>query len=224
MTVVALVPAHDEAERIGATVTAVLAVAEIDRVLVIDDGSADETGKRAREAGAAVLHLPRNLGKGGALQAGLDDASCDADVVVFLDADLGETASQAGTLVRPVLAGEADMTIATLPKPPGSGGFGLVKGLARRGIRWLTGFEASAPLSGQRALSRAAVAAVLPLERGFGVEVGLTVKLCRAGLRVLEVPTTMRHAATGRNPSGFAHRGRQFVAVAAALVRLALRR
>ncbi|MDP2300742.1 MAG: hypothetical protein Q8M55_08535, partial [Actinomycetota bacterium] len=56
------------------------------------------------------------------------------------------------------------------------------------------------------------------------VEVALTVRVSRAGGRVLEVPTTMRHAATGRDLAGFLHRGRQFVAVAVSLARLALER
>jgi hypothetical protein len=50
------------------------------------------------------------------------------------------------------------------------------------------------------------------------------VRALRAGLRVVEVPTTMAHDATGRDPSGFAHRGRQFLHVARALVILALER
>lgn len=224
MTVIALIPAHDEADRITSTVRAARSVISIDRVLVIDDASDDETAALARAAGAEVIVLPHNLGKGGALQAGLDTVADAADVLVLLDGDLGATAAEADTLVAPVLAGEADMTIATLPRPKGSGGFGLVKGLARTGIKALSGFEPTAPLSGQRALSRSAWRAATPFERGYGVEVALTVRVGRAGLRMLEVPTTMGHAATGRDLAGFIHRGRQFIQVARALLRLALRR
>lgn len=224
MSVIALIPAHNEAERIGATVRAALSVPEIDRVIVVDDGSQDDTADLARVAGATVIALETNLGKGGALQAGLDTVAADADVLVLLDGDLGATAAEATTLLAPILAGAADMTIATLPRPVGSGGFGLVKGLARRGIRALSGFEATAPLSGQRALSRSAWTAATPFARGYGVEVGLTVHAARAGQRLLEVPTTMGHAHTGRDIAGFAHRGRQFVQVALALLRLALDR
>lgn len=224
MSVIALIPAYNEASRISATVTAARSVTAIDRVLVVDDASSDETAALARAAGAEVLRLDANAGKGGALQAGLDAVSDDADVLVLLDGDLEETASEAAALIAPVLSGDADMTIATLPRPAGSGGFGLVKGLARRGVRALCGFEATAPLSGQRALSRVAWAAATPFARGYGVEVGLTVRAARAGLRLLEVPTTMGHAATGRDIAGFAHRGRQFVQVGMALLRLALDR
>ncbi|HEX3213320.1 MAG TPA: glycosyltransferase, partial [Actinomycetota bacterium] len=67
----ALVPAKDEAERVGATVQALRGLPEVAEVLVVSDGSADATAARALEAGAHCLDLPRNLGKGGALNAGL---------------------------------------------------------------------------------------------------------------------------------------------------------
>lgn len=221
MSVIALVPAHNEAQRIRSTVEAVLGVPGIDRVLVIDDCSGDGTAQLAADAGAEVLALTRNLGKGGALQAGLDLVAEDAHTILLLDGDLGSTAAEAGTLLAPVLAGDADMTIATLPRPKGSGGFGLVKGLARFGIHAMSGYEPVAPLSGQRALSREAWMAATPFERGYGVEVGLTVRAARAGMRLLEVPTSMGHAATGKDLSGFVHRGRQFIHVAGALIALA---
>lgn len=224
MNVVALIPAFNEAERIAQTVTAAARVALIGRLLVIDDGSDDDTAAAARRAGAEVLSLGRNAGKGAALAAGLAHTAEAADVVVFLDADLGDTAEQATLLVLPVITGAADMTIAVFPPPTRPGGIGLVKGLARAGLRALAGVEAQAPLSGQRALSRAAVHAAAPLARGFGAEVALTVRVARAGLTVLEVPTTMAHAATGRDLAGVIHRGRQFVDVAATLAGLALER
>ncbi len=225
MRIIALIPAHNEAERIAATVAGASRIETLSRVLVIDDGSSDATTERARQAGAEVLTLERNVGKGDALQAGLDLVRGDADIIVLLDADLGDSASHGVALIGPVASDEADMTIAILPKPPGSGGFGLVKGLARRGIARLGGgFEAAAPLSGQRALNRRAWEAATPFAAGYGAEVALTVRALRAGVRVREVPAPMTHAATGRDVAGFAHRGRQFVHVALALLRLARER
>lgn len=229
MSTVALIPAHDEADRIAATVSAAMAIPGVDRVLVIDDGSSDGTAAIAQAAGAEVLRLDRNVGKGAALDTGLDSVRAQADVLLLLDGDLGESAAQGAALLYPVLAGEADMTVAAFPAPTGRAGFGLVKGLARLGIRMLGGkagrdFPATSPLSGQRAMDRAAWQAVTPFPFGYGVEVALTVRALRAGLRVLEVPTMMTHAATGRDAAGFAHRGRQFVHVARALARLAVER
>ena len=226
-----IIPARDEAERIAETVEAALGIPGVEEVLVVDDGSRDDTAELARGAGARVIGRVRGRGKGAALEAGLialDAAKATghepADAVLFLDADLGDAAGQAAALLGPVLAGDADMTVAAFPRPPGRpGGFGLVKGLARAGIHAMgsSSFPAAAPLSGQRALSRAALRVVRPMAPGYGAEVALTVRALRAGLRVAEIPTTMRHRDTGRDLAGFAHRGRQFVDVALALARLA---
>jgi len=225
VAVVALIPAHNESARIESTVRAVVAIARIDRVVVIDDGSTDATARLAREAGAEVVALDRNVGKGAALDAGLEVVRPDAEVVVMLDGDLGESAAQADLLLEPVLRGEADMSVALFPRPAGKAGFGLVMNLARWGIRTLGGpFDAQAPLSGQRVLTRRAVDACTPFAFGYGVEVALTIRALRAGLHVIEVPTTMEHAATGRDFSGFRHRGRQFLHVMNALARLRFER
>lgn len=222
MRTVVVIPAFNESERIARTVGTALAIPGVERVIVVDDCSADETAEKAAAAGAEVLRLQRNVGKGGALEAGLDVAR-DADVVLLLDGDLGETAAEAAKLLEPVAEGRADMTIAMFPRATGKAGFGLVKNLARLGIRVLGGpMDAQAPLSGQRALTRRAVEAVTPVASGYGVEVALTIRALRAGLRVVEVPTTMAHAATGRDLAGFRHRGRQFRHVLAALALLAI--
>jgi glycosyltransferase involved in cell wall biosynthesis len=226
MAVVALIPAHDEAERVAATVKAVAGIRGVDSVLVVDDGSTDDTASIADAAGARVLRLPTNAGKGAALDAGYALVRDHADILLLLDGDLGATAAQAASLLDAIVAGNADMVIATFPRPTGKAGFGIVKALARLGIRALgsPAFSATAPLSGQRALNRAALAVTTPFAFGYGVEVALTVRALRAGLRVLEVPTTMAHAATGRDAAGFAHRGRQFAHVLRALARLAFER
>ncbi len=219
-----LIPAHDEEERIGATVSAAIGLPTVSEVIVIDDASTDDTASRAENAGARVVRLKENVGKGGALDAGLTEAR-DPDVLLLLDGDLGKTARHGELLLHPILTDRADMTIACFSPPSGKGGFGLVKGLARWGITRLGGdFDARAPLSGQRALSRAAIDACTPFAFGYGVEVALTIRALRAGLRVAEVETAMAHAATGRDLAGFIHRGRQFVHVALALARLAFER
>jgi glycosyltransferase involved in cell wall biosynthesis len=214
-------PAHDEAARVAASVRAALGVAGVDEVVMVDDGSSDDTSGEARRADARVVTLERNVGKGAALNAGLAVVDSGLGALLLLDADLGDSASEASLLLGPVLAGAADMTIARFPPTARPGGFGLVKGLARAGISWLGGdFQAEAPLSGQRALSPRAVEALTPFAEGFGVEVTLTVRALRRGFVVTEVPTEMTHAATGRDAAGFLHRGRQFVDVLRSLAAL----
>ena len=220
--VVVLIPAHNEAARIADTVRAARSIAGVSRVMVVDDGSEDGTADAAKAAGAQVIEILNNVGKGAALEHGAKRAE-DADIVLLLDGDLGATAAQGSLLLAPVIAGEADMTIATFPKPSAKAGFGLVMRLARAGITAMGGpFEATAPLSGQRAITAECMTLTRPFATGYGVEVALTVRALRHGMRLMEVPTTMAHAATGRNLAGFVHRGRQFVHVALALTRLAL--
>lgn len=220
LVITALIPARDEAAAIAATVCAALGIPGVTRVIVIDDGSQDDTDQLAEKAGAKVVRLHGSHGKGAALEAGARRAE-DADIVLLLDGDLGKSASQGAFLLAPLLADTADMTIAAFPRPAGKAGFGLVKSLARFGISRLGGeFDAEAPLSGQRALTRSCLATVRPFSAGYGVEVGLTVRALRAGFRLTEVPTTMSHSATGRDLKGFVHRGRQFVHVSLALLAL----
>jgi|GEM_PF-53598 len=214
--VIVLIPAYQEAARIAATVAAARALPGVTRVLVIDDGSTDGTAEPAEKAGAEVLRLTRNGGKGAALRAGL--AACpgaEDDILLLLDADLGETAAQADRLLLPVLSGAADMTIARFPPAAGKAGFGLVKGLARAGTWVFTRRWLRAPISGQRACRRWTLAA--PIADGYGAEVAMNIAAGDAGARMLEVPVEMTHTATGRTLAGFQHRGRQFVHIFGAL-------
>lgn len=207
--VVALVAARDEGDRIGETVSALLALEPVSEVVVVDDGSRDETAPRSLAAGASVLRLDRARGKGRALEGALGrlrDRS--ADVWLLADGDLAETAASLDAVLAPVLAGEADVAIATFP-PGQAGGFGIVKRVARQAIRLVAGLDVREPLSGQRALTAEALEAVRPLARGFGVETAMTIDAVRAGFRVLEVPAELGHRPTFRDVRGFAHRGRQ---------------
>jgi glycosyltransferase involved in cell wall biosynthesis len=199
-----------------------MAIREVARVVVIDDASCDETAKRAVRAGATLVVNGRNLGKGGSLNRVL--AGLQFDVLLLVDGDLGAHAAEAGALLEPVLSGEADLAIAAFPPPEKKGGFGMVQGLARRGIRRLTGLQTASPISGQRAMTRRAYEDVSPFYEGFGVEVAMTIDAHRAGYRVLEVPTSMSHKETGRDLAGFIHRGRQMVDIAKALASRAVRK
>ncbi len=118
--VAVVIPARNEADRIQATVTAAAALVGVGLVVVVDDGSKDATAAVARRGGAAVMRHARNRGKGAAMETGaaavsLVDQREHRDRprhLLFLDADLADTAVQAGPLVDPVIAGTADMTIA----------------------------------------------------------------------------------------------------------------
>ena len=120
-------------------------------------------------------------------------------------------------------SGRADLTIAVLPpqvtdEGTAPGGFGLVMTTATRGITELTGWTPRAPLSGQRCLTRRAFELASPLAAGWGMEVGMTIDILRAGLRVEEIEIELRHRATGRDLAGQLHRAKQLRDVTRALV------
>jgi hypothetical protein len=195
-----LVAARDEEAAIGETVRSLRETFPQAEVLVADDGSRDGTAEVAEEAGATVLRL-RRRGKGQALSAA--ERVAPPGRLLLCDADLR------GDL-RPLTAGDGDVTIAIFAERRG-GGFGIAKGAAQRLIRFLSGFEAIEPLSGQRALSARARPILFPLAPGFGCETRMTIDAERGGLVVAEVELDLTHRATGRDARGFAHRARQLV-------------
>jgi len=211
-TVSIIIPAFNEEDRIGATIDAIRAAKLADEIVIIDDGSTDGTSKVALEKNVRLVRRPRNHGKGAALNAGL--AIALGEVLVFLDADLGESASKAKPIIDAVKNGDADFSIGRFSSP---GGFGFVLKLSRLGVRLMCGFEAHAPLSGQRAMRRNVLGAVYPLRADFGVETAMLIDAVRAGFKVVEVPVDLSHRATGRDFRGFLHRARQGIGVLRAI-------
>lgn len=220
--VTVLVPAYNEAENIQATIQAIKSTGKVDQIIVINDGSHDETSTLAKDTGVEVIDMVKNAGKGGALNYGMKYAK--GDIIGLLDGDLGKTAVEVEKLLIPVLENKADMTIGKFPAAQKRGGFGLVTTLARKGIRWYTGLEVASPLSGQRVMRREVIDKIQWFESGFGVEVGLTIDVFRLGFRVKEIPVQMTHAETGRDLAGFLHRGRQFIDVAIVLAKRLIKR
>lgn len=210
-----VIPAYNEEQHIAHTLQAVRDHVPCDEIIVVDDGSVDQTAELAKQWADTLIQLPKNRGKGYALQTGWQRAS--GDLILLLDGDLRESAGYAKHLLDPLAAGDCEMSIAILPGPTHKVGLGLAKGMARRGIQLLTGFSPHAPLSGQRAIRRDVLERVGRLDRGFGVEVGLTVDVLRAGYRILEVPVPFSHRITSNDIGGYLHRGKEFVAIGRAL-------
>ncbi|MGH3155019.1 MAG: glycosyltransferase family 2 protein [Streptosporangiaceae bacterium] len=226
-SVAVVIPARDESDRIEATVKATAVLPGVDLVLVVDDGSRDGTKIMAEGAGAVVVKHARPRGKSAAMETGAEavrlldgrEGRSGPRHLLFLDADLGDTAGQAGPLTEPVRRGEADMTIAVFSGSVKLGGHGFVVGLSGAGIQRATGWRPAQPLNGQRCLTRAAFEAALPLASGWGAETALTIDLLRKGMRIKEVEVPMTHRATGTDWRAQLHRAHQFADVGRALAR-----
>lgn len=167
-----LIPAYNEEANV-AQVVAVARSAALGPVLVVDDGSSDGTADVARKAGAEVLQLPQNQGKGGAVYAGA--AQLQSEVVVLLDADLtGLKPDHVHALADPVLAGRAVMT----------------RGVFAAG-RWRTtaAQRLTPQLNGQRGIVRRYLLEVSGLATSrYGVEIAITEHAKRARWPLLDVP------------------------------------
>lgn len=158
MKVSCIIPAYNEETRIGAVLNAVCACDLVDEVIVVNDGSRDKTSEVARAfPKATVVDLAFNVGKGGAIAAGLENAS--GEILLLLDADLvGLEVKHVEALLKPVLEG-VDMTL----------------GLFKKGKLWSDAAQAITPaISGQRALRRDILAAVPNLIAcRMGVEIAI---------------------------------------------------
>ena len=213
-SIVVLVIARDEGDRIAQTVEALCEGFGDARVIVADGGSSDDTAAEGARAGAELARCGTQGGKGGSAtlvaRRALSEAGSDERLFVLCDGDLGRSAGKLGPLVNAVEAQRCDLAVASFATRRG-GGFGLAVGFARWAIRSRTGLELRAPISGQRAMRGSTLRRVLPFAPGFGMETAMTIDAARAGLVVGEVELELEHRATNRDLAGFLHRGRQLL-------------
>lgn len=208
-----IVAARNEADRVAETLAALSAALPRAALWVADDASTDGTAEAAMAAGAQVVRRGRPHGKGANVSAAAEAALSvepSPALVLLCDGDLGASAANLAPLVEAVEGGECDLAVAAFSRRVG-GGFGVALGFAGWAIRRRCGFEAGAPISGQRAMRVETLRATLPFARGYGMEVGMTIDAVRAGYRLREYELDLSHRATGRSFGGFAHRARQLV-------------
>ncbi|HVO41274.1 MAG TPA: glycosyltransferase family 2 protein [Aggregatilineales bacterium] len=201
--ILAVIPAYNE-DRFVASVV-LKARHFVDAVIVVDDGSTDETALLAQEAGATVIRQPSNSGKAAALNAGLTVArERDARAVVLLDGDGQHRPADIPALLRPILDGQADMVI-------GSRFIGAASNTppwriaGQRALTAATNFASGVALSdsqtGFRALSRKAVASLHFRTSGFSVESEMQFLIKRHDLAVCEVAIAVNYdEGPKRNP------------------------
>lgn len=155
MRICALIPAYNEENTITEIIKTLARVELIDQIVVVDDGSEDDTTPVARAAGAEVIQMPENKGKGAAIMRGVE--SVEADVFLLLDGDLiGLNQEHVENLLAPVLEDGVDMAVGLFNEG--------------RGLTDLAQYFAP-NLSGQRAVKVEILEKIDDLDKeGFGVE------------------------------------------------------
>ena len=212
--VVAVIPAHDEAPRIAAVVEQ--ATRHVP-VVVIDDGSADDTGAVAEAAGATVIRQHPNQGKGAALRAGFRHAlAAGVDAAITLDADGQHDPSEIPAFLA-ALAAEPDVALVVgrrnFRRMPA--GRRVANVLGRRAISWAVGQDVPDNQSGYRLVGRQLMEATLGSgEAGFEFEVEMITIALRRGWPVRWVP--IRTIYGGRSHIRPLHHLRHFLRAARA--------
>lgn len=209
---ICVVPVYNEADLIIDTIKNLKKIEYIDEIVIVNDGSKDNTLDVINTLGVSVINLDKNHGKGYGMKTAID--ALEYDYIGFIDGDLGDTSIQTEKLILPVINGEADVSIAKFPKrntmTKNKGGFGLVKGVSRKGIYFFTKKEMETSLSGQRIYKKEVIEKMEYIPDRYGIEVAMTIQTINNGFSIIEVPVTMKHRYSQRSLKGFIHRGKQF--------------
>jgi len=206
--ILAVIPCLNEGQFISDIVTRALKYA--DRVIVIDDGSTDNTAEAAEKAGAKVIKHGVRRGAGAATRSAFEAAKeYEADILVTLDGDGQHNPDEITQVLAPILNGEADLVIGSrflqrdLIKAPRYRKFGIDV------ITWLYNFGSKVKVSDSqscfRAHSRRLIEAVEITEDGFGFSVQVLIQARRKNFVIREVPVSCIYHLHGSSLNPVAH-------------------
>ena len=188
MKIVSVIPAFNEEETIARVVSETKRY--VDEVIVVDDGSTDETFAKAQEAGALVLKHPENKGKGDALRTGFKLApGLSADVIVTLDADAQHDPNETPKLLPPIIEANADVIVGAREKR----GMPLIRRLSNSLASLMLhslGLRMSDTQCGFRVWTRKALEATQTQAPRYVAETAMLVQAHKKGLRIVAVPIT----------------------------------
>ena len=212
--VVAAIPCFNEQQFIGDVVSK--ARNHVDLVIVIDDGSSDDTAKVAQAAGAEVIRHEARQGAGAATKSGFEAAKKNnADVLVTLDGDGQHDPNDIPRLLNPILDGEADLVIGSRFLIPSSPDIRFKTNAPRYRkfginiITWLYNLGSSTKVSDSqscfRAHSQRIIDAINITEDGFGFSVQVLIQARRKGFAIKEVPISCLYHPQGSSLNPVSH-------------------
>ncbi len=177
-----IIPAYNEENTVGRVVDVIRQVSCVDEIIVVDDGSSDNTAQEAEEAGAIVISHEVNKGKGEALYTGYKNVECD--IIAFIDADIHNlTSKKVESMIKPILDGKTDITKTKFARESGRVTELTAKPLLNFFFPEIS-FEQ--PLSGQFA-ARKEILKKIKFEKDYGVDVGIVIDADVLGISIMEV-------------------------------------
>ena len=201
------IPAFNEGATIGSVVLKARQFAS--EVVVVDDGSTDDTAETAALAGAHVIHHARNLGKGIAVRSAcLYAREHEPEAFVLLDGDHQHDPNDIPRLVGTVLSGKSDIVIGV--RWGKTSGMPMYRRVGKRALDYATAAAAKNGLltdsqSGYRVFSRHALQSLEPTERGLSIESQLLLEAQEKNLRITQVEIDSRYDLEGSSISPGRH-------------------
>lgn len=182
MKVSCIIPAFNEEKGIVNAIRTVKRVGHVDEIIVVDDGSSDNTFQRAKDEGVIVVRHSSNKGKGAAIKTGI--LQSNGEILLFLDADINNiSAKKIHSIIKPLLDNEADFVKTSFTRKRGRVTELVVKPLFRVVFPFITFKQ---PLSGQFAIRKSLIKE-LKIDNKWGVDIQILIQLFKKGTRIAEV-------------------------------------
>jgi len=206
MKITVIIPCFNEASSISDVLNQLLSSQlDLKEVIVVDDGSTDGTTEVVRRApGVTLIQHQRNLGKGAAIQTGLDNAT--GDIIVIQDADGEYCPKDIPALTKPIVDGKADIVY-------GSRFLGSISDMRKshlignKALTWATEIlywtNITDMMTGYKAFKRPVLEGIKLESRGFEFESEITSRLLRKNMKIAEVPITYSYRKKGRAKIGW---------------------
>ena len=206
VNVVAIIPAYNEEKALADVIGKTLE--HVDEVIVVDDGSSDKTSEVAIEAGARVIKHSVNLGKGEALKSGFK-AIGDDSIIITIDGDGQHNPSEIPDLVRPIIEDGADLVNGSRYMNGPEENTPAYRRVGQKVLDIATNISAGTKVtdsqSGFRAFSPKSKNVFRFKDTGFGIESEMLVDAAESGLKIVEIPITVRYDLDGSTKDPITH-------------------